>query len=118
MFGYGDLDLRDIEITIPGPTRRITQSRLGSILSWQAMGPGLQDVFEQDDRLIWRIPSLKRGDHLMLGILTRENRIVDSDLSYTYVANTNLESERIAVFFVLVLIAIFPMRSFFRGHPT
>lgn len=108
-----EVDLKDIVIIIPAPVSKLTEVRIGSILGFSIIGNLIYDVDEKEDRLIWRIPSLPKGEHLNLKVTSRDTQLKQSELSSLFQSDKRLEKSTIywsipiAFMLLLILRALF-----------
>lgn len=115
VYNDGDLDLRNIQITVPAPISRLTRTRDRNIIHFQAGDEVLNEFEQQLDRTTLRIPILKVGQRYFFTVWSRENQLNDSDLTYTYQSDRELDSWKIALWLLILLAMQWAIRFWFRG---
>lgn len=113
----GDVDLSDIDVTVPAPVSRLSQRRGGNILYYRVMGDLLYDIEQYSDRITVHIPSLKQGQYVGIEVLTRENQLIDTDLLCTYKSDRRFGLAKIWIWAIGILIAQWVFRRW-GGRPA
>lgn len=115
----GDVDLKNVKITIPAPLSKVTESREKNILSFQVVGKLLHEVANGTVDLTIYLPSLKKGQFLSLQITTRENQIKSEEIFYSYARDNIINKNGILLYFCIILLAMVILKKFvFKGETT
>lgn len=115
----GDVDLKNVKITIPAPLSKVTEGREKNILSYEVAGKLLHEVAGGTVDLTIYLPSLKKGQLLSLQITTRENQIKSEEIFYSYDRNNIINKYRILLYFCIILLAMLIFKKFvFKGATT
>lgn len=108
----GDVDLKNLKITISSPRSIITESREDNILFHTFKSALRHEVVKTNDSLTLTFPFLKKNDKtLSLVIVTRENPIENKDITQTYESNTFIIEKQIYIFLVVVFIIAFFLKA-------
>ncbi len=111
----GDLNLKNVKVSIPSPFSKVSESRKNNILYFSVDTQILHEAIHNDDELIIRIPYLQAHQGLSLNIKTRENEINETEIYYSFesenVISTSKMREYFIIFFILVLIIKIAFRS-------
>lgn len=111
----GSLELQNINIQIPAPLSRISGRREKTMIDYEVVGNIPYDIDKEEDRIKMFIPSLKKDQHLIIRITTRENRIVNKDLYYTYKDYYVLKAHKLVAYYIIILVFIAIIMYYFRG---
>lgn len=115
----GDVDLKNVKITIPAPLSKVTESREKNILSFQVVGKLLHEVANGTVDLTIYLPSLKKGQFLSLQITTRENQIKSEEIFYSYARDNIINKNRILLYFCIILLVMVILKKFvFKGETS
>ncbi len=102
----GDLDLSELEIRIMSPFSRIAGNRNDTIVSIEAATLLPHSIDKTTCEAIIRLPIFKKGESLMLNTVTRENMIMQNDITYNYKEIRSLNKRRMGYGFLLVFLAV------------
>jgi len=97
----GDLDLRELHITIFSPLSKVTETRKDNILDHELATTLPHDVRESPTDLTLLFPTFRRDENFSLRIQTRENQIEQNDIFYSFKAERAIDFQK-AVFYTVV----------------
>jgi hypothetical protein len=112
----GDLDLKNVTITIPAPLSKVTDSRRNNILVYSVVGDPPNEVVNDGSGITLHLPSLKKGWNTSLEIVTRENRINADEIVTSYERDKPIRKGRVFLYFVLTLVAMLVLKLVFKGR--
>lgn len=111
----GDIDLKDVVVTIPAPVSKLTETRAGNIIHSNSYVRLLNEIEEKEDRIIWKIPFLATGEFLSLQLTTRDTKIINSDLRYSFHSDKTIEFMTILWWLLFVLLPLEFILFWFKG---
>ena len=103
----GDLNLKNVRMTLPSPFSKVSDSRSNNILSCRPDTSLLHEVVYGTSEITLRLPSFKKGESLSLNIRTRENEINKSEVFTSYEQENIIDRSRVILYFFLILIIMF-----------
>lgn len=112
----GDVDLKKIEVIIPSPLGKITESRENNILSINVTSTLPHNIRENIDNINIYLARMKKNESLGLSIITRENQIEKDEIStfFNEVKEINIGKVMIAWFIILFLMGLSAL--YFKGN--
>jgi len=110
----GDIDLKNVRVTLPSPFSKVTDSRANNILSCRPATSLLHEVVDGISGITLRLPSLKKGESLSLYIRTRENEIKRCEVFTSYERDNLIDRYRVILYFFLILIIMFVLNIVLR----
>lgn len=102
----GDIDLRDIIITIFAPSTRTTESRENNILSFESDTIHPNVIKEYKDKVEIYLPTLKIRHGHSISIKTRESKINEQDVLSSFQYDRSVKYQRT---WLVVMITLFLM---------
>jgi len=104
----GDIDLRDIVITIFAPSTRTTKSRENNILSFESDTIHPNVIKEYKDKVEIYLPTLKIRHGHSISIKTRESKINEQDVlsSFQYDRSVKYQKTLLVVMITLFLMVL------------
>lgn len=112
----GKTFLSDIRLVIPSPISKINEYRNNNILSYNVAGNIINEVELLENKLIVKIPSLKVGDFIQVNITSRENKISDKEIYYSYKSEKIFEKNKMFVHALIIFILVIIGNIFFTGN--
>jgi hypothetical protein len=106
----GGLDLVNLKIYVSFPLTTTSESRNDNMLSHEYLGRQVHQIRIRRDYLEAEFPKLARGEHVNLLIVTRENRISESDVWYTYQAERSIDQGRVLWNLSIIVIVLIILR--------
>ncbi|MHA2315768.1 MAG: hypothetical protein ACXACF_10910 [Candidatus Hermodarchaeia archaeon] len=114
----GDIDLKKVEITVPAPVSKITESRSKNILGYEIQGELLHEITEDDDRITMSLQILKQGESFGLRIRTKENKIMEEDIITSYERAIDVDKNQVLLYCVCIFGGILLLRWICPSQPV
>lgn len=111
----GDIDLINMEVIIPSPYSRLTQTRENNLLSVKYGPASVYQLKGYDDRIVLKIPKLQIGQKFIYVILTKENSIESNEIIYSFEANRVINKLRAILLWVVLLVIMLALKILFNG---
>ena len=111
----GEVNLRNIKLTIPAPRSKVTEKIEGNILEYEVIGNLLNKVSVENDSLVWWIPFLKCDEFLLIYIRTKENSIDGEEIFYDFEQDRMIKKRQIYLISSIILVALIILKLVFKG---
>lgn len=103
----GDVDLKEINLTIPAPLSKVTESRDGNILNFEEIPRTLLSYIQESSNAITlSLPRLKRKEHFTLQVTTRENQIEEGDILRSFSSDRAINKVALILLPIVVFLAM------------
>jgi hypothetical protein len=105
----GAIDLKDFNLVIHAPFSRVTKSQSGNILSTNFLSARTLFSTKSDSQsTTLSFQNLRKGESIFADVTTRENKLKEADIGYTYkeenILDTNVLWSNTTIIFVIMII--------------
>jgi hypothetical protein len=112
----GNVDLKNVKITIPYPYSRFSKRRDNNLINVRYGSPALFDIDKLNDRLVLNIPKILKGQKLLYGIRTKENRINSAELIYSFDSKSNIDKKWALAGWIIIMGIMLLLAKIFNGR--
>lgn len=111
----GGVDLRHIVLTIYGPMTKTTDSRENNILRVQPNIIHAYDIKKYGDKVEIHLPLLRKNHGFQLMLYSRENRVTEHDVLYSFEEDRTIGYKNLAVVCIISLLFIIVVGLLCKG---
>lgn len=112
----GEVDLTNVELEIPAPTSKITESRSKGILDFDFQGSMPHKIELKENVVFVSLPMLRVDKFFGVRMISRENKIDLNEIYNTYKVQRYVNYQRLLVHSAVIFFIVLCLKAFFSGQ--